>query len=329
MTKPPLDRAARFVNWAAKASGGEVRLLPLAGDGGARRYFRLRDRGLVALHGPDPAENLAWLRLGRHLWFKGFPLPRIHDYDLEQGFFLLEDLGDRHLADPPADADQYRQAVAVLARLHREGREGLNPEWCYQTRAYDAAMVATREVGYFLNSVLVDYLGWERPPRGAWAEARALGRLAAPRAEDRVFMHRDFQGRNLLIKDGRVHLIDWQGARPGSAAYDLVSLLEETPSGSLSPAFKEELLDVYRRARRSGAWSRTFGRELVIVGAARLMQALGAYARLTLAGKPQFAGFMPPVVRGLEERFRSPLLAGFPVLRGAVEEAARAINSLE
>ncbi len=324
MTRPAPDQAdPRLTAWVARAGLGEARLRPLAGGGGTRRYFRIQDRGLVALHGPDPAENLAWLRLGRHLWFKGLPLPRIYEYDLEQGFFLLEDLGGRHLADPPASADHYHQAVALLARLHREGMTGLDPEWCYQTRAYSAAMVATQEVGYFLNSTLIRYLGWERLPRGIRAEARALGRLAAPEAEDRVLMHRDFQGRNLLIKEGRVRIIDWQGARPGSAAYDLASLLEETPSGPLSPEAKEELVSLYVKARGPGGWRTTFHRELVIVGAARLMQALGAYARITLAGKPHFADFMPSVIRSLEERFRSPLLAGFPILRDLVEKAAR------
>lgn len=319
MTRPAADLAA----WVEARTGRPARLQPLAGDGGARCYFRVADEGLLALHGPNPAENLAWLRLGRHLWYKDLPLPRIHAHDLERGFFLLEDLGDERLADSPAHAPRYAEAVDLLARIHDEGLRGFNTGWCFQTRAYDAAMVETQEVGYFLNSLLVNYLKWPAWPRGARSEARLLARLAASRPERRVLMHRDFQGRNLMLKNGRVHVLDWQGARPGPAAYDLTSLLEETPAGPLSPEFKETLVARYLAARGPGAWRRAFRRDLTIVGAARLMQALGAYAKLTLAGKPKFAAYIGPALGRLRELFQSPILAPFPALRAAAEAADR------
>lgn len=321
MTRPAADLAA----WVGARTGRPARLLPLAGDGGTRRYFRVADENLLALHGPNPAENLAWLRLGRHLWYKSLPLPRIHDHDLERGYFLLEDLGDERLADYPAHASHYLEAVDLLARLHREGLRGFNVEWCFQTRAYDAAMVETQEVGYFLNSFIGNYLqrpGW---PRGARAEARNLARLAASRPEQRVLMHRDFQGRNLMLKNGQVHILDWQGARPGPAAYDLASLLEETPAGPLSPDFKKALVERYLAARGPDVRRRDFRRDLTIVGAARLMQALGAYAKLTLAGKPKFAAYIGPALGRLRELFQSPLLAPFPALAALVEAADRCL----
>ena len=126
--------AAQLRRWAETRLNAKIRLTPLPVGGGHRRYFRLEGQSLLALQGPDQAENLAWLRIGRHLWFEGLPLPRIQDYDIENGFFLLDDLGDLHLADSTEPGRYYPLAVELLARLHRQGLEGFSPDWCYQTR---------------------------------------------------------------------------------------------------------------------------------------------------------------------------------------------------
>lgn len=346
MSRAAESDARRLATWVSWLLDDQVELSPLSGDGGSRRYFRVLGRQLLALHGSDQAENLAWLRIGRHLWYKGLALPRIHDYNLGHGFFLLEDLGDVHLADPPDHTDLYPEAAELLARIHREGLEGFNPDWCRQNRAYDRTMITELEVGYFLQSLLLDYLGWPDLPRGIKAEAGILARLAAPRPEERVLMHRDYQGRNLMIRpaaeemgkqkaygprnrqQSRVFFIDWQGALPGAAAYDLVSLLEETPYVPLAEDFKEELVKIYLNARGRGPWQKTFREEMVILSAPRLMQALGAYAKLTLAGKSKFAGFMWPVAERLRGILSHPLLASScPLLRAAATEAATQLKA--
>ena len=308
------------VAWAGTILNEKVEAEPLAGDGGGRRYFRLRGRELVVLSGPDPAENLAWLRIGRHLWFQGLPLPRIYDYDLDRGFFLLEDLGDERLADPPDKTDHYPEAARLLARFHLKGAEGFNPAWGHQTKAYDARMATEQEINYYLNSLIAGYLGLGRPS-GLGEEARRLGRLAAPGPAERVLMHRDYQGRNLMLKAGRIHIIDWQGARPGPAAYDLASLIEETPYVPLSEERKAETVAAYIRARGTGAWRKTFKRELAILSAVRMMQALGAYGKFVLAGKSKFESYISPLLRRLAEQMGHPALAGFPRLRRVTEEA--------
>jgi aminoglycoside/choline kinase family phosphotransferase len=149
--------------WAGNKLRETVTLAPLAGDGGQRQYFRLRERGLMLLHGPDAAENLAWLRIGRHLWFKGLPLPRIYDFDLTQGFFLLEDLGDAQLAGPTDMTARYPEAARILARFHLRGAEGFNPAWGHQTRAYDANMATEQEVQYYLRAFITGYCGLPFP----------------------------------------------------------------------------------------------------------------------------------------------------------------------
>ena len=323
-----ISPAKQAVVWAEAILMENVEVEPLAMDGSHRRYFRLQGRGLVVLHGPDPAENLAWLRIGRHLWFRGLPLPRIYDYDLDRGFFMLEDLGDERLADPPDKTSFYIEAAKLLARFHLKGLEGFDPAWGHQTRAYDAQMATGQEINYYLNSLIAGYLKRPELTAGLQAEARRLGRLAAPRPAERVLMHRDYQGRNLMLKDGRVRIIDWQGARPGPAAYDLASLIEETPYVPLNEDMKAQTVAAYIRARGPGAWRKTFKRELTILSAVRMMQALGAYGKFVMAGKSKFTSYIPPLLQRLDEQLRHPFLADFTRLRQVTGKALIQMESI-
>ena len=327
----------KATEWAARVLGREVTLIPLAGDGGARRYFRLPGEEMLLLYGPDKAENMAWLCIGRHLWYKNLAVPRILANDLEAGFFLLEDLGDHHLVDPhnnPAlssvdPALFYPAATELLARLHNEALEGFNTDWCFQTKSYNAAMIEKQEIDYFLEFMILNYLKWPKLPLGIKREVKSLARLAAPLPEAWVLMHRDFQGRNLLVKNNRVYAIDWQGARPGAATYDLTSLLEESPHHPLGLEFKEELIRHYLACRGKTHQQKSFRRELALVGAARLMQALGAYAKLTMAGKSKFKAYMAPTFESLQNYLRYPNLMDFPILRGLVDEAAAKLSEMD
>ncbi|MDR1921197.1 MAG: phosphotransferase [Candidatus Adiutrix sp.] len=329
MTKADETTRADLAAWAGARLGGQVELSPLAGDGGDRRYFRLEGRGLLALHGPDPRENLAWLTIGRHLWFKGLSLPRIYEHNPGRGFFLLEDLGPRRLAEEPPAGRRglYLQAAELLARFHALALDGFSPAWSFQSRRYDAALIYAREACYFFEAFLRGYLGWAKLPRGLTAEARAFSRLAAPEPRECVLMHRDYQSRNLMVKNGLVHVLDWQGARLGPAAYDLASLLED-PYAEIEAALKTELVAAYiRAAGYDAARAARLRRGLGLLAAARLMQALGAYGKLAAAGKKNFAAPMRPALKRLTAQLSRPEAAAFPLLRDVVNEAARQMEN--
>ena len=319
------DRSPGLTAWLKSLLGADPGLVPLALGGGDRRYFRLPGRGLVALHGPDPGENLAWLRIGRHLWFKGLSLPRLREYDLARGFFLLDDLGDERLEDRPDRLDHLPRAAALLARFHRDGARGFNPAWAWQTKVYNSALAARQEAGYFLESFAAAYLGL-KIPRQVRAEAREFARLAVPEKGDMVLMHRDYQGRNLMVKDGGIFVLDWQGARLGPAAYDLASLMEDHPFEDLPEELMDGLTNLYLKEAGRGA-GRAFRRDLLWLGAARLMQALGAFGKLTLAGKPGFTRSMKPVLGRLRRRFQTPPLRRFGGLGRVADLAAEALEN--
>jgi aminoglycoside/choline kinase family phosphotransferase len=281
---------------------------------------------LAVLHGPDRRENLAWLIIGRHLWFKGLPLPRLRGHDLERGFFLLDDLGDERLEDSPDRVDRLPRAVANLARFHREGLQGFNPAWAFQTRAYNTTLIARQEAAYFLRSFAADYLGL-KIPRPAWAEAREFARLVGPERMKTSLRHRDFQGRNLMVLGEEVFILDWQGARLGPAAYDLASLLEDHPFEDLPEDSQDRLTDLYLKEAGQARRGRAFRRELLWLGAARLMQALGAFGKLTLAGRPGFTRAMKPVLGRLRRRFSRPPLQRLSGLGAGMEAAMAALEA--
>lgn len=304
---------------------------PLAGDGSDRRFFRLPGSPTKVLlwhpHAPglEINENDSYYHIGRHLRAKGVPAPEIFHYCPEEGWMLLEDLGDINLdavlKTQKADSQirfRYRQALDILVQMQIDGREGFRTDWCFDTPAVDGPFLRERECLYFVLAFLQGYLGLKI----AAAELlRDFDRLVsgADALGERYFLHRDFQSRNLMIKDGRLRVIDFQGARLGPLGYDVAALLID-PYAGLSPQWQEEFLDYYlqelqkRVAVEEGPWRRQY-RYLAL---SRNLQVLGAYGFLTKAKKKTyFARFIPAAVKELRRRLEE-MEGEFPVLKGVV-----------
>jgi hypothetical protein len=119
----------------------------------------------------------------------------------------------------------------------------------------------------------------------------------------RVLVHRDFQSQNIIIENGQANLIDFQGMRPGLAAYDLASLLYD-PYVDLTESERAELITYYRdgRDKRGVTCSEDFDSKLRLCAMQRLMQALGAYGFLGLIkGNKNFLQYIPRAVRSLRD----------------------------
>ena len=234
----------------------------LAGDGSGRQFWRLqtRDGRRYVVIAPE-CGNVAGMReaaavygIGRHLAGCGVPVPEIHGYSDRSGILICEDLGDTHLhrAAVATDwgdedgvcrlRDLYRQAVEVLATMQWRGRAGFDVAWCWDTPCYDQALMLERESGYFLRAFWQNMLG-QRTPSGLEHDFARLAALAAQAPAD-FFLHRDFQSRNLMVKDGRIRVIDFQGGRLGPAGYDLASLLLD-PYSALPRDFQEDIYGWY------------------------------------------------------------------------------------
>ncbi|OPX21061.1 MAG: hypothetical protein BZ151_00565 [Desulfobacca sp. 4484_104] len=328
---------------AVADNGGQLQdLVPLSGDGSDRRFFRLPngERPLVLLYQPNPpgalvTENDSYFYIGRYLWQRGLPVPEIYHYCREEGWFLLEDLGDRDLQDevqarpaPEAVLAWYDQALKLLVRLQIEGHQGFDPAWCFDTPAYDHKLVRERECHYFVRAFLQGFLGMAITPEHLQADFGQLLALALPPG-NRYFLHRDFQSRNLMIKAGCLRLIDFQGSRLGPLPYDLAALLLD-PYVALPLNWQARLLQDYLKLVKDylpvdeGAFIEQYN----YLAICRNLQILGAFGFLTrVKGKPQFAQYLPAALAALRDRLAQPPGQAFPRLRQVVEQASEIWSS--
>ena len=320
---------------AVRARGASLaEALPLAGDGSDRRFFRVPGQSsLVLLHHPGSpggavTENDSYFRIGRHLRERGVPVPEIYAYCREEGWMLMEDVGDLSLAECVAAAPGntevlalYRQALEILLHQQLEGIQGFDPAWCFDTPAVTRPFLMERECRYFVWAFLEGYLGLEVAEDELTADFERLLAGVDPQAFP-CLLHRDFQSKNLFIKGEKVRVLDFQGARLGPLGYDVAALLID-PYVDLSPALQEDLLGHYQDLLdgRGSFDRRAFREQYDHLALCRNLQILGAYGFLTrVKGKTQFARYIPQALAGLRRR-----LAARP---GAFPKLAALVNNI-
>ncbi len=323
----------------ADLGGSLTGLVPLAGDGSDRRFYRLPLPGgsLVLLHQPRPpggavTEFDSYRLIGTHLRRCGLPVPEIFGHCREEGWFLLEDLGDVSLQEAVTGAaaetvgQYYSRALELLVRLQVEGSPGFSPAWCFDTPNYDAALVRQRECHYFTTAFLRGVAGLVITAAELEADFDRLiaGALASGASG---LLHRDFQSRNLMVQGGRLRLIDFQGARWGPPQYDLAALLID-PYVNLPAAAQESCIREYRELLPA-AWAPGAGwRERYDhLALCRNLQILGAYGFLSrVKGKAQFEQYMAPALAGLRRRLAQGPGRSLSRLCRAVEAAAERLG---
>jgi len=266
------------------------RVQPLQGElgGSGRKIIRLsneRASAIGILYGVRE-ENCAFLEFSRHFRKHGLPVPEIYGEDLEQGAYLEEDLGDTTLfqflsknrtadqiAAPVAEA--YRKVVAVLPRFQVEAGRDLDYSVCYPIGAFDRQSVA-----WDLNYFKYYFLRLAGIPFNEQALENDFSRLTdfLMSADREYFMYRDFQSRNIMLRDGQPFFVDYQGGRKGALQYDIASLLFDAKA-DLPPELRQDLLNHYLSAlqRHVKIEREAFMRHYYAYVYVRILQALGAY----------------------------------------------------
>lgn len=309
---------------------------PLAGDGSDRRFFRFSegDRRYVLLLSPrkkDPVdENDAVWHIGKHLHRVGVPVPTLLHGDPRHGVFVFQDLGSVHLYDVvrnrTANGDVsalYRQAVSLLAHCHRKARTGFSPAWCHDGSRYDADFVYERELLYFRRAFLEGFLGLDPIPKDVDGDFERLAERAGEERGGLVF-HRDFQSRNLMVYEGLLWVIDFQGMRFGPPEYDLAALLLD-PYVMLPLSVREDLMGFYWHEAKDflGGGKHRFVSRFSAVALCRCFQFLAAFAFLGgVKGKPGFLEHIPGGWERLLELLAGSSGADYPHLRRYVNRIA-------
>lgn len=287
----------------------------LKGDGSDRKWFRISSKEsklVLAEHGIKNTDSVceaeSFFLIGKHLGAKGVNVPGIISADVFSGHVLVEDLGNTHLADfvhgsgKTAVKRMYEKVISGLACFSVRGAEDFDDSWTWQTPEYSKDMVLEKECNYFRDAFLQNYLGISFSAQDLSPAFEFIASGASAKGF-KGLMHRDFQSRNIMIRDGVPYFIDFQGARRGPFEYDLSSLLID-PYVCLEDTMKQELED-YAFAIISGLadYDRAeFNDGLAFCKVARNLQILGAFSFLSMAkGKKYFESYIPQSVAGLEK----------------------------
>ncbi|MGB6972805.1 MAG: phosphotransferase [Desulfobulbales bacterium] len=299
----------------------KVILTPLSGDVSSRIFFKIKTGNTASFCGVLPdnenakkgrAEAQAAFNIGTHLKKRGIPVPAVHAFDPENGFILFEDLGETLLYDELEKKrnksggriwgqikETYKESIEILLYMQISGSVHFDRKWCWDTQRYDKKLMLERESGYFMQAFCQDMLGIQKFSAKLNDEFSKLASYAA-RQPAVYFLHRDFQSRNLMIVDGEIRIIDFQGGRLGPLGYDLASLLID-PYAQIPHEVQEELLEHYlEHLCTYGLDDLAFLKGYKSLALQRNLQILGAFA--FLSGQKQkifFKQFILPATLSL------------------------------
>jgi aminoglycoside/choline kinase family phosphotransferase len=280
------DRFEQLVTWLSGQPGLRPDTLQqVAGDASFRRYYRVANTDgvtRVVMDAPPEHEDChPFVDVTGRLETAGVHVPHIHAQDLEQGFLLLEDLGDIQYLDrldQESAAWLYGDALGALATFQaRAPSDDLPP--------YDEALLRF-EMELFREWLCARHLGLELDGQENAMLDTVFTRLVENALEQpQLFVHRDYHSRNLMLTDANPPgIIDFQDAVRGPITYDLVSLLKDAyirwpleqvdrwVAGYAELVLESGLIDEAQRAQ--------FQRWFDLMGLQRHIKVAGIFARL-------------------------------------------------
>jgi len=329
-----LDRAEQLRRWLdATLGGGEFGIAPASDDASFRRYFRVR-RGnaqapLIAMDAPPDKESCAqFVRVAGVFAAAGVHVPAIHAQDLAQGFLLLSDLGDTTYLDALDERNAetlYGHAFDALLRIQLASRPRVLPD-------YDRELLE-KELRLFPDWYVAHQLSRELAPAQAEHLAKAFSAILENNlAQPRVFVHRDYHSRNLMVCDPCPGILDFQDAVYGPITYDLVSLLRDAYIAWDEERVIDWAVRYWEKARGAklpvaGDFA-DFYRDFEWMGAQRQIKVLGIFARLCFRdGKRGYLKDQPRVMDYLRRtcaRYRE--LAGLARLLDELDSAENRVG---
>ncbi|MEX2499210.1 MAG: phosphotransferase [Wenzhouxiangellaceae bacterium] len=315
MTAFPDERARQALDWAAQClDWADPDFEPASTDASFRRYFRMR-RGAqtrIVMDAPPEKEALEpFIDIAFRLRQAGLNAPEVLAEDREAGFLLLEDLGEQpwHRVLDANNADgMFADALPALVTMQRDVDTSGLPE-------YDAALLL-RELSLFPDWFLTRH--WQVEPTDAelddW-EMICMTLIRWALDQPRVFVHRDFMPRNLMLSEPNPGILDFQDAVLGPISYDPVCLFRDAflswPAGRV-----DGWLEAYRKQARAAGlpvpddadlWRRTCD----LMGVQRHLKVIGIFARIRYRDeKPQYLEDVPRFFGYLQAAIeRNPELA--------------------
>jgi len=286
-------------------------LLPASGS--YREYARIKSmhHQVIGAFNQDIKENKAFLEFSAHFLQKEIPVPRIYSVSADRTCYLQEDLGNTTLFDflskvrekegfSKKIVDEYIKVLRQLPRIQLVADKDIDYSVCYPREAFDK-----QSMMWDLNYFKYYFLKLAKIPFDEQALETDFELFSdyLLSADGHAFLYRDFQSRNIMIKDEKVYFIDYQGGRKGALQYDLASLLYDAKA-DIPESEREALLEFYldelsKYKEIDRPKFKSFYEGYVLI---RIMQAMGAYGfRGFFEKKEHFLKSIPYALKNLKD----------------------------
>ena len=319
-------------------------IVPIAASGSARKYYRIitDKRTLIGTYSENTEENEAFLTFSKHFHDLGLNVPEVFAVNKEKTCYLQSDFGDDNLfahvqrslianGGPSTGSgtltsfsenviELYKQALRHLVKLQVLGHKGLDYSKAYPTERFDRQAIID-DLNYFKYYFVKPHeeIDFNETRLGKDFETFADFVSQAPCD---FFMYRDFQSRNIMVKDGELYFIDFQGGRKGPLNYDVVSLLYQVKA-QIPQVVRDELIQYYKEELKQfvGPEEVKFDTYQPYFVYLRLLQVLGAYGfRGLIQKKSHFIESIPYALKELKTWNEKHPLSAYPELQNTISQ---------
>ncbi len=290
-------------------------------SGSNRRYFRLKGGNIsvIGVVGTNVEENNAFVKLARHFIEKGIRVPKVLSVSEDGMRYIQEDLGDDQLyklVSHGRESGEYSsyesmllcRTMETLPKIQFKGAQGLDWSICYPEPAFNERMVMF-DLNYFKYCFL-KATGLEFNETRLQDDLEKLKEDLLKDEGYETFMYRDFQARNVMVKDGEPYFIDFQGGRRGPIYYDVASFIWQARS-RYPENLRKEMVQTYLTALKGYTQvdETVFHERLRLFVLFRTLQVLGAYGfRGYFEKKPHFLASVPYALSNLRKLLQKPFV---------------------
>jgi aminoglycoside/choline kinase family phosphotransferase len=346
------------------AGSSDIVITRVTGDASTRSYFRARSgersiiialysdpfdesepaaRHLARLEAQNPSARLtyasnpcAYIEATGLFIEAQLPVPAILAASGSDSALLIEDMGDLRLQEwlegrPDVETTAaYRDAIELIVKIQEATPLALATGSICSQLAFDEAKLKW-ELGFFFANYFNRYLGTRldaATSRGVQEDFKAICSELA--ARPRVLTHRDYHARNLMMRDGRLFIIDHQDARMGPASYDLASLLSD-PYTSLDRKTISELVEYFIELKSASSLPlediEEYSKELALMTVQRMLKAIGTYSyQASVMNNPLYVDYIRPAIERAVEAMAA--LDRFDQTRTLLEKSSESSESL-
>ena len=298
-------------------------------QGSNRIYTRETDasgRSIIRVVGTNRYENRAFIYMAHHFHALGLPVPEVLWVSEDEMSYTQEDLGDTILFDHLDDPLLLERAIRALAHIQVIGAQDFDWSYCFPVPAFDERSIRW-DLNYFKYCFLKGTkIEFSEPKLEDDFDRLVKNLLSTFNFQLSTFLYRDFQSRNVMIRDGQPYFIDFQGGRRGPTQYDVASFLWQAKA-NFSPALREQLIDAYLDELESLTAKRSYSKTVLQQSGPtalavsfkeawksalphfvlfRTLQVLGAYGyRGYFERKPHFLESIPLALKNLHDILQS------------------------